>query len=331
MYGIIKPTLRFVDEQAQSDYRKSYCNLCASMSSVNNIFSRFFLAYDVVSVDWLFSVVAEERNLPFKCTNCLKGGAVGKKKKVSRYMQLLAAISGFTAGTKIQDSINDESKWRHRILAFFYRSSMKRSEVILEQYGILKKVNAFIEQNRVLEKAQCADLAQACKPTEQAYQLMTNVIAEHYKIDKSYAVTLGQYFGRCVYLCDALKDMSEDKKNHQYNVLNNLAVADEASRTKICFIRCMEHIKPLKAQLLTELETQAADSKARWLNIIMTIDTQFAQLAATYKIDNVKPYLMGFGEEKQILHSCDGMFGACKICCPCPGGDADKAKKGCGC
>ena len=256
MFGVLNPALEHVSAECKQRYNSTYCNLCAALSVAGaGVWNRFFLVNDVVTIDWLLAEDEFSDKHAFSCRNCLKGGAVGQKKKVTEHQARLAAISTFTCGVKINDNALDSPNLKNKSLALLYRPMMKKAEKILKKAHILEKIRALLAQDRANESQGIVTLEEACRPTEQCYELMTLEIAKtHSTLPISMQSMLGQYLGKCVYLLDAIADMDEDREKNQYNVLNNLAKGlDPRSAKQEVVAQCLEFIKPMRLEITEQL------------------------------------------------------------------------------
>jgi hypothetical protein len=287
MFGVVKANLNYLSQFDKKAYNSTYCNLCASISqSGRSALGRFFLVFDVATVDWLLEDETTPSLKPFKCNNCIKGGTIGKKKRLTNHLSLLAAISNYMIGVKLTDERQDTVRLnlKTRLITLFYNPLFKKAKRTLDGFALLSPLNDSVIDNQLNEDENCSNITEASFPTERGYIAMCKAIAKSKRVlSEQYASLLGQYLGRCVYLYDALIDMDKDEKKGEYNVLNNqsmpLLTRDE--KKQACFKLCMAHIKPLKDELLAKILTMSKSTKARALNVITVMDVGFIRYAKT--------------------------------------------------
>lgn len=309
MFGVLNPALEHVSLECKQRYDSTYCNLCAALSVAGaGVWNRFFLVNDVVTIDWLLAEDDQSDKHAFSCRNCLKGGAVGQKKKVTDHQAMLAAISTFTCGVKINDNALDSPSFKNKSLALLYRPMMKKAEKILKEAHMLEKIRALLSQDRDNERHDLVTLEEACRPTEQCYELMTLEIAKtHSTLPITLQSMIGQYLGKCVYLLDAIADMDEDREKNQYNVLNNLSKNLEPKSAKQQVVaQCLEFLKPMRLEITEQLVSLPNAFKYHTLrercdSLFISIERQLLNL--------IKPLDVGYSLRRKLLS-----FSAIRVC-----------------
>lgn len=286
MFGVLRPVLSHVSSECKQLYRTTHCNLCASLSASGaGVFNRFFLVHDFVTIDWLLAEEKKSDKHSFACLNCLKGGVIGKTKQIPAHQKLLAAISTFVCGVKINDNAFDSPKLTNKSLVLLYRPFMKKAEALLNEINLLDKLQALIALNQHNETQRVMTIAKACEPTEQSYALLTVEIAKtHSTLPQSTLGLLGRYLGRCVYLLDAIADMDQDRKTNQYNILNILAQSDRSGNAKQNAItKCLRFLKPMRLEITENLGLLYANPSSdrlrkKWESIFISIESQLSTL-----------------------------------------------------
>lgn len=343
MFGSLKPTFKHVSDESQKLYHSVYCNLCAALSaSGSGAWNRFFLVNDVVTLEWLFIENVQSAGHAFSCHNCVKGGAIGQTHKVTAHQKLLAAISTFTCGVKVEDNAIDNPKLTNRSLALLYRPLMKKAESVLSELNLLDRIRAIIKRDHINEVQQNSNLSEAAAPTEECYALMAVEISKmHSTLPQSLIELLGRYLGRCVYFLDAIKDMDEDQKKNQYNVLNLLSKNQELSQSKHQVVEsCLYFLKPMRLEISEQLATYSNHFSSmvleKWESLLISIENQFLAVLKPLNDSRLLSIISSFSMGHiQCLNSsvnmgdttcqpnlcgcctscCDGC-NCCK-CCPC--------------
>jgi hypothetical protein len=311
MFGTLVPELNLVSIDCKKLYHSSYCNLCATLSASGaGLLNRFFLVNDVVTLDWLLTEERSSAQHPFACNNCLKGGAIGKKSFVTPYQKLLAAISTFICGVKIKDNALDNPKLKNKSLVVIYRPLMKKAEALLKEVNLLEKLESYLALNRKHEAEDVITLEDACRPTENCYELMGAEIAKCSRTSLSIDMVglFGKYLGRCVYLLDAIKDMEDDKKKNQYNVLNLLSSQFEAHHAKQHAVgTALEFLKPLRLEISDKL-TLLPESpiyktlQNKWNSLFTSIEHQLMKLIKPLKDNRLINLLSSFSPHTGCAH-----------------------------
>ena len=287
MFGTLVPELKLVSIDCKKLYHSSYCNLCAALSASGaGLLNRFFLVNDVVTLDWLLTEEKTSDQHPFACNNCVKGGAIGKKTFVTSYQKLLAAISTFICGVKIKDNALDNPRLKNKSLVVIYRPLMKKAEALLKQRNLLEKLQNYLAINRKHEEDGVITLDEACRPTEDCYELMGVEIAKCSSTSLSMDMIglFGRYLGRCVYLLDAIKDMEDDKKKNQYNVLNLLSTNKDTPHAKQHAVgTALEFLKPLRLEITDKLALLPDNPhyktlQKKWNSLFISIEHQLLKL-----------------------------------------------------
>lgn len=327
MFGALKPALGHVSAECKKLYESTYCNLCAALSASGaGAWNRFFLVNDVVTIDWLLAETDQSNDHVFACYNCVKGGVIGRKNKISDHQKFLAAVSSYVCGVKIKDNSIDDPKLKNKSLALVYRPIMKKAEATLREFNVLDKLQAYqtLDHNNEIERV--TDLDKACEPTEKCYELMTMENAKRISsLPLTTVALLGKYLGRCVYLLDAIEDMDDDKKKNQYNVLNLMSSSEETSQSKQQVIgHCLDFIKPLRLDITEKLamlpkSVNTLTLQKKWESMFISIDRQLFKLIKPLNCMELLTNLASFSTLNDYCSKCSSWSSitACCPCCPC--------------
>ncbi len=222
MFGLLRPLKRLVAEEDWRDYAYAYCNLCASLSHRYGLPSRLLVVHDVATADWLLAGAAEVRR-PFPTCNCVKGGtrSVSAAQRTDERQSLLAAVSAYTVGVKVQDDLADGGGWKARLAHRLYKDTFARARRDLAQGGFdVAAFEAALAQQRELERRGETDLAAASGPSGRAFGLVAQHLAGRAgAVRPEDAYALGEHIGRAVFLVDAYQDFGRDLAAGAYNPL----------------------------------------------------------------------------------------------------------------
>jgi hypothetical protein len=180
------------------------------------------VVHDVATADWLLSGAAAVRR-PFPTCNCLKGGtrSVPATLRTDERQSLLAAISAYTVGVKVQDDLADGGSWKARLAHVLYKDTFARARRDLAQGGFdVAAFEAALAEQQELERRGEADLTVAAGPSGRAFGLVARHLAErHGGAGPDDAYALGERIGRSVFLVDAYQDFGRDLAAGAYNPL----------------------------------------------------------------------------------------------------------------
>lgn len=231
MFGLLRPLKRLVGEEDWRDYASAYCNLCATLAHRYGLPARLLVVHDVATADWLLAGAAPVRR-PFPACNCVKGGTrcVPAALRTDERQALLAAVSAYTVGVKVQDDLADGGGWKARLAQALYRDTFARARRDLAQGGFdVAAFEAALAEQRELERRGEADLAVASGPSGRAFGLAARHLAQrHGGVRPEDAYALGERIGRAVFLVDAYQDFGRDLAAGAYNPLRCAAGGDSA-------------------------------------------------------------------------------------------------------
>ncbi len=343
MFGLLKPSLKHLSSVHRALYHASYCNLCAALSASGfGAVNRFFLVNDVVMLDWLLTETAESSHHPFACNNCRKGGVIGKKAKVTEHQKRLAAVCSFMVGIKLRDNAKDLPTLRSKVYAWAYFPLMRKARRSLQAFDMLSKLEAQIKLGELRESQEASHLLQATEPTEKGYTLLMLEAGKSLSTLPEDILRLGgRYFGRYVYLYDAVQDMDEDLKTNQYNVLNlSVDYKGETAEKEHAVSRMLDALKSMHLELFEKISrlprsVSTDNIRVKWENVLFSIEERLFHLIHPLNSRELSRVLSSFAVVSERMHGMlcpmiDGEGGPgnnpCKgsACCKSPeegGGD----------
>ncbi|MBI1249336.1 hypothetical protein GC197_16015 [bacterium] len=222
MFGVLKPDRSLLPPESRHRHASAYCGLCGLIGSQYGFTSRTMVVHDISTLWWILDnrLHTEEGSLPV--VNCLRGGTRQLRKNGgTELQQLLAAISIFTLGTKVQDDLNDQPSWKTKALDAYFGKSFQRARRRLIDIGFdVGQLEETIQQQQTIENQAVTELDIASELTGKAYGQVAGEIAARCDstFTKSQAENLGEVLGRVVYIVDAVRDFKKDR-GRQYNPL----------------------------------------------------------------------------------------------------------------
>ncbi len=237
MFGYVRPLVPQLKVMEYEMYRAVYCGLCRAMGRVTGQGSRLTLSYDftlLAMVRMILEGVTPEFER-FRCAaHPLKQRTFVRDNAVLDYA---AAMSAVLAYLKNRDDLKDErglKKARAMLAELPLRQMQKRGGSFLPDMTA-DEISLRMTRLSELEKA-------GCPSVDQAADAFGGVLADVFALglDGDAAVLaeeIGRHIGRCVYVCDAADDLSEDIWRGRYNPLavgwGDLAVTEDGGMTEL--------------------------------------------------------------------------------------------------
>lgn len=231
MFGLMRPAKSCGNPKTVQ--RMHYCGTCKIIGQQYGQKSRLLLNYDAVFLAELLTSLAGENPQvwasPLQAVNqCFKMPKKGEEMPLP--LQYAAAANVFLAELKLDDSIRDRAKGKHKFMRWFMTSSFFKAKTQLEKWGL--ETNFFwqqIETQSNLESAQKADfqtIEECLQHYSQTTAQMTAALftqAAHVLEMPNLAPILneiGLAFGEMVYALDAFEDLENDIFTQQFNPLS---------------------------------------------------------------------------------------------------------------
>lgn len=221
MFGYIKtdqPNLLVKEHEA---YKAVYCGLCNKLGKKFGFWARFTLSYDFT----FFAVLGYElsNTAPgfgkiFCPMKPLKKCAAADDSTV---LDLTANFAAIMLYYKALDNIKDNNfkdKIKSVLMYPLLKSAFKRAKT--ENPEMAQTAKEMFEAQAAIEAANSPILDEACEPSATALGKILAMYAEDDN-QKRVAQRLGYLLGRYIYICDAVDDFEEDKKDGNYNPLLN--------------------------------------------------------------------------------------------------------------
>ncbi len=230
MFGLMRPAKSC--GKPKTAQRMHYCGTCKTMGQQFGQKTRLLLNYDAVFLSELLSSVSGENTQEWASSlqavnQCFKVPKLREEMPLS--LRYAAAANVFLAELKLDDSIKDRAKIKHKFMRWFLSKNFKKAAAQLENWGL--DINFFwqqIELQSQREEAKKADfqtIGENLQHYSQATAEMTAALfaqaAEALKKPelKADLYKIGFAFGELVYSLDAFEDLEKDIFYNQFNPL----------------------------------------------------------------------------------------------------------------
>jgi len=240
-------------------FRKHYCGTCKTIGRGYGQRYRTLLNHDVVLLAELFATIYPERKNELRITpfNCFK---LPSSTEVPAYLKYVAAANLLLAQYKIDDNVVDSKlpqAWL--VIKRLLRPGCNRARRDLIARGFpTDTLDEYVKAQFVREAACAPPVGQEFTHIVEYYShyvaKATGLVYE--QIDPTdmgpTLKSIGEEFGRVVYLSDAIEDCERDRRAATFNILL-LRPSDELHRnreTVVAYIhKCIGRIKTLLALL----------------------------------------------------------------------------------
>ncbi|MCQ2513809.1 MAG: DUF5685 family protein [Ruminococcus sp.] len=226
MFGYIRVDENELLVRELNAYKAVYCGLCKQLGKDYSVFARLALSYDCTFYAILLMSLERSCNgfTDKKCTcNPLKKCKFAMCN--SECYNKASALTVISVYYKIKDNIADSKFFKKA----FYKMIMPifshwRKKAALKYPELDKIVAKMLEMQFEDEKSSLSSVDSAAHPT--AFMLGSILALEAKNdIEKRVLYEFGYHIGRWIYLIDAVDDISEDRKNQNFNpyIKNNIS------------------------------------------------------------------------------------------------------------
>ncbi len=218
MFGYVRPYKQELLVREFYTYKSVYCALCRQLGRDYGFLSRLILNYDCTFFALMGIAITEE--VPSIesgrcCCNPLKRCDYCNTR--SQSLEQASALSVISAYYKLKDNLLDKgifSRLRARmiypIIALWRKKACKKYPDIDD---ILK--NMLANQIAAESNGNCK-IDMAAEPTAEMFSQIMLILAKNEK-EKRVFSQFGYFFGKWVYLIDAIDDYEKDKKSGDFN------------------------------------------------------------------------------------------------------------------
>ncbi|MEM1483638.1 DUF5685 family protein [Oscillospiraceae bacterium PP1C4] len=217
MFGYVKPCKPQMKVCEYEIYKAVYCGLCKQLGQQYGPFSRLTLSYDFTFLALLDMSLADTQQ-QFTHKRCMLNPM--KKQPCCGDCEQLGFSSGVAMMMfyyKALDNYQDGG-FAEKALSLFYlpfarHAFQKAGETYPEVARIMYET---VSKQSVIEDELCDSVDRACEPTALALSGICGLLSRD-DSQRRVLERFGYLLGRYVYLSDALDDLEEDIKKHNYN------------------------------------------------------------------------------------------------------------------
>ena len=220
MFGYIKPYRPELKIREAEEYRSIYCGLCKELGRSYGIFARMTLSYDFAFMAMLFMSLDDDICPAFEHCRCI---AHPFKKQCrcceNKAVSFAAKAAMILTYYKFRDDLADKGFFKKIRAAFLlpFASSARKKALSLggEAIKIDEAAKNMMESQKKIEERKSALADEAAQPTAEFLEELIALGAdgENERVLRRFGYLLGRY----IYLCDALDDLEDDIKKHNYN------------------------------------------------------------------------------------------------------------------
>ena len=217
MFGYININKKDLSKEEFADYRAYYCGLCRTLKTRGGYKDAALLTYDmtflVILLTGLYEPDTREERL-----RCTGNPFLKETVKMNRFTDYAADMTVLLTWQKFADDYRDEKKRSRRAMMKLYHEEYKRTA--LKYPRQTKTIETSIRRLHRIERRGETNLDVAAGTSgEMLGEIFVYDEKDFWARDLR---EMGFYLGKFIYLMDAYEDLDEDRKNGNYNVLNQL-------------------------------------------------------------------------------------------------------------
>lgn len=217
MFGYIticEPELKVKDWRK---YRACYCGLCRTLKEKYGSIGQMTLSYDMTFIVLLLDSLYEGRQS--SCRRRCKTHPLKKQDMLqSEIAEYAADMNIILTYYHLKDDWQDERKWGS-LLGF--HALGKKARKAAAQYP--RQHRAMQRELRALEKIESAGIHNIDEAAGCFGRLMEEILVYREDMWEKDLRRMGFFLGKFIYIMDAYEDLEKDKKEGNYNPLENLS------------------------------------------------------------------------------------------------------------
>lgn len=248
MFGYTFPIEPMMTNEEQSAYRAYYCETCHQLRDGYGVMSTVIVSYEMTFANIILNSV-------------LKGGVIDREPKAGKlcvfrhsdnHTELLRRLAAYTVLVANNDLVDDKLDgpsvksnlgllWLNRSIERAKRDFPEYDELIMKGYGILREK----------EQAGCDDPVEMGKASAASMiWVLREMIGDEWTSDLE---QLFENMGIWVYVLDAIEDLDDDFREHQYNPF--LVGCDDFTTGKEYIERNIYRISGILNGIITNIQT----------------------------------------------------------------------------
>lgn len=248
MFGYTFPIEPMMTNEEQSAYRAYYCETCHQLRDGYGVMSTVIVSYEMTFANIILNSV-------------LKGGVIDREPKAGKlcvfrhsdnHTELLRRLAAYTVLVANNDLVDDKLDgpsvksnlgllWLNRSIERAKKDFPEYDELIMKGYGILREK----------EQAGCDDPVEMGKASAASMiWVLREMIGDEWTSDLE---QLFENMGIWVYVLDAIEDLDDDFREHQYNPF--LVGCDDFTTGKEYIERNIYRISGILNGIITNIQT----------------------------------------------------------------------------
>jgi len=258
MYGLLRPSSKYLSAEAKKLYAHIYCGQCVALQDHFGYAARMTTSYDAAFIGLLIAAQQDDAPLLDRryCALFPKKKSVCVPSEPST--RIAAAIAVSFRAMKIKDEIHDRKSLSAIMQNKLLGKVGEQATDILVSYGISSSlINTTLEDQQYIEQKKAQNLLDYARPTARFLSEMlraTSAIARRPE-NGDVLAHIGTALGRIIYLVDACADLADDIQKKEFNALLTVFLQgqelqhDASDRVSRLIINNLTEIKVLLAKL----------------------------------------------------------------------------------
>lgn len=220
MFGYVKPYNPELRVRELEEYKAVYCGLCKQLGRSFGVFARFTLSYDFAFLAMLKTALDSEICPETERCACIAHPFCKRiRVRENAAMQMAARAAMISVYYKLLDDRADEGFFRRigaALLLPFAKRARRKALAFADGAAADEAAAKMSAAQGQLETEKCPIPDAAAEPTANFLAAVLKncaATAEQAAVLERFGYLLGRY----VYLCDALDDLEDDRRQGRYN------------------------------------------------------------------------------------------------------------------
>lgn len=294
MFGIVKNNLQ-IDQVGINNFQTNTCSICKSIGSIYGNSFRLFLNTDITYLNELLIDLAKKKpdadnNFSFNCLS------LPIETEIDITQRYLSFINILFAKYKLLDNISDSKGVKHfgwnKVNTFFnFDSSILNNEIKRFEFPITK-IDELIKEQDKRERIKNKSIEFYSHTTSE----LTGIVIKHAmcKIEKNefenLAYKFGYYFGRIVYISDAIMDFKSDKQNSRFNAIQETFSRHKSKKTYSLIRKDLELSLSTLIDILEKFPINKKQKNKHTNKLCNSLIPIYENLATLFKDKNKESY-----------------------------------------
>ncbi|MBE5808070.1 MAG: hypothetical protein E7317_06995 [Clostridiales bacterium] len=217
MFGIIRPDLGKLDDDARARYRRCYCGVCTALHQGYGQLGRMTLSYDLTFLALLLDALyAEEEQA--RHVRCPVHALRGVDALDNEYMRYAADLNIALSYYKLLDDWRDDKNVLSRGSAALVKRYMA---AISARYP--RQIKAIESWISLIHSAESSGDTEIDVPVNLTGDMLAELFCYREDVWAGELRGMGDALGRFIYFMDAYEDVKRDERRGSFNALKPLA------------------------------------------------------------------------------------------------------------